>query len=179
MDAEATIDNYGTTQSPGLNEVLEIDQDNLYLITAPFVGMLLVNGAACRLIRRLRGLLVVQLMGEEIGYIESQAHTSQRTRVKLFAKQTVTARRVMREVEKHIRQSLAGVHMPQRDQPKCSLNRLETLILKIHNDLLDDYTNPPREEIAARLGLNPRGQPYTRETVSRAISAIRRKGVQI
>lgn len=64
-------------------------------------------------------------------------------------------------------------------QGEKRLSPLQKKILQTVQALSKDYVIPPHEVVAAKLGLNPRGQPYTRETINRERSKMRKMGIEV
>ena len=63
--------------------------------------------------------------------------------------------------------------------PGKSSTPLQKKILEAVQALKPDYADPPDEEVAAKVGLNQRGQPYTRETINRERSKMRRLKIDV
>ncbi len=59
------------------------------------------------------------------------------------------------------------------------LTPLQEKIIQAVRELKNDYVDPPDETVAAKVGLNPRGQPYTRETINRERSKLRKMAIEV
>ncbi|MCG3140705.1 MAG: hypothetical protein HDKAJFGB_01821 [Anaerolineae bacterium] len=64
-------------------------------------------------------------------------------------------------------------------QSAGQLTALQKVIIQAVKELKKDYADPPDEAVAAKIGLNPRGQPYTRETINRERSKLRKMNVEV
>lgn len=72
--------------------------------------------------------------------------------------------------------------VPQPDTRGAPMTKPKPLHEKIHQAVLElkkDYADPPDEVVAARVGLNARGQPYTRETMNRERRKMRELGIDV
>jgi len=59
------------------------------------------------------------------------------------------------------------------------LKYVEQKIKAAYDEFLKQKQSPTDEDIAAKLPLNSRGQPYVRETVNRYRNAMRKRGIEV
>ncbi len=60
-----------------------------------------------------------------------------------------------------------------------TLTPLQKKIREAVQELKSDYADPPDEIVASKVGLNPRGQPYVRETINRERSKMRKLKIDV